>query len=255
MALPRLSKTPMMAPLSEQSAEELAVRAGSGTGQALSCFGELVSRYHTRLYNFLLRRTRCASDAEELTQEAFTRAWERITSYDPSWKFSTWLYTIASRLAVSKHRKMKRERVGGWSNGSDDRGTDLGALAGMRGEAPNDALELEDDRRLGGRLWALAKDSLSEEQQTALWLRYAEDLSIGEIARVMGKTQVGIRVSLFRARQALAGLASEQGWLPGSSRAAQRDVAPGLNEGLNASIAYARRPARSGVSTGGGDRA
>lgn len=227
-----------MAPLSEQSAEELAVRAASGTGQSMACFGELVSRYHTRLYNFLLRRTRCASDAEELTQEAFARAWERIATYDPSWKFSTWLYTIASRLAVSKHRKMKRERVG-------DGGVDLGASAGAASSDARDTLETQDDRRLGGRLWLLAKETLSEEQQTALWLRYAEELSIGEIARVMGKTQVGIRVSLFRARQMLANVANEQGWLPGASRTTREAAPAGLNEQPMTGIAYARRAPRA----------
>ena len=189
-----------MAPLSEQSPEELAVRAQAGGGPALACFGELVHRFEVRLFNFLVKRTKSRSDAEELTQEAFTRAWERIASYDPAWKFSTWLYTIASRLAVSKHRRQGRESA--WN--SFDRAAPQGP----------DMLQAQDDRRLGSRLWALAEDALSPDQQTALWLRYAEDMCIGDIARVMGKSQVGIRVSLFRARQALARRASSEGWLP-----------------------------------------
>jgi RNA polymerase sigma-70 factor (ECF subfamily) len=189
-----------MAPLSQQSPEELAVRAQTGGGPALACFGELVTRYEVRLFNFLLRRTRCRADAEELTQEAFLRAWERIQSYDPAWKFSTWLYTIASRLAVSKHRKLGRERT--WD--TFERG----------GDVERDTLEASDDRRLGKRLWTLAEESLSPDQQTALWLRYAEDMAISEIARVMGKSQVGVRVCLFRARQTLAKNASAEGWMP-----------------------------------------
>lgn len=194
-----------MAPLSEQSAEELALRAGSGTGQAAACYAELVSRYHTRLYNFLLKRTRCAADAEELTQEAFLRAWERIASYDPSWKFSTWLYTIASRLAVSKFRKMRRERVGHEIESSSD------AQSSAAGQA---SVLHADARAAGQRLWSLAQRTLSEEQHTALWLRYAEDMSIAEIASVLGKTQVGVRVGLFRARQALSQAAQSDGLLP-----------------------------------------
>ncbi|HLP84668.1 MAG TPA: sigma-70 family RNA polymerase sigma factor [Phycisphaerales bacterium] len=189
-----------MPPLSQQSPEELAVRAQCGGGPAMSCFGELVTRFEVRLFNFLLRRTRSRSDAEELTQEAFARAWERIASYDPSWKFSTWLYTIASRLAVSKHRKLSREQV--WES------FDRPAAQGV------DGLEAADDRRLGRKLWSLAERTLSPDQQTALWLRYAEDMSIGEIAKVMGKSQVGVRVSLFRARQTLAKGASAEGWMP-----------------------------------------
>ncbi len=186
--------------LSEQTPEELAVRAQQGGANAVACFGELVTRFHTRLFNFLLRRTRSRSDAEELTQEAFTRAWERLHSYDPSWKFSTWLYTIAARLAVSKHRKLHREVV----VESFDRagGIDL------------DRLAQHEDRRAGLMLWTVAEQELSRDQYTALWLRYVEDMSIGEIARVLGKAEVGVRVSLFRARAALAKRAQREGWLP-----------------------------------------
>ena len=53
--------------------------------------------------------------------------------------------------------------------------------------------------------------SLRDDQHTALWLRYAEDMTIGEIARVMGRTQVGVRVALFRARQRLAEAARTAG--------------------------------------------
>lgn len=189
-----------MAPLSQQSPEELAVRAQAGGGPSLACFGELVTRYEVRLFNFLLRRTRSRADAEELTQEAFLRAWERIQSYDPAWKFSTWLYTIASRLAVSKHRKLGRERT--WDTFE------------RCGEPGRDALETVEDRRLGARLWNLAEQSLSPDQQTALWLRYAEDMAIGEIATVMGKSHVGVRVCLFRARQTLSKNAQAEGWMP-----------------------------------------
>lgn len=186
--------------LSDQTPEELAVRAQRGGAGAVACFGELVTRFHTRLFNFLLRRTRSRSDAEELTQEAFTRAWERLHSYDPSWKFSTWLYTIASRLAVSKHRKLHREIV----VEAFDR----------TGSADVDRLSQHEDRRAGQMLWRAAEQELSRDQYTALWLRYVEDMSIGEIARVLGKAEVGVRVSLFRARAALAKRAQREGWLP-----------------------------------------
>jgi RNA polymerase sigma-70 factor, ECF subfamily len=189
-----------MPPLSQQTPEELAVRAQQGGGPAVACFGELVTRFHTRLFHFLLRRTRSRADAEELTQEAFTRAWERLHSYDPGWKFSTWLYTIAARLAVSKHRKLHREVV----VEAFDRS----------GSLDTDRLAQHEDKRAGQMLWQAAEKELSRDQYTALWLRYVEDMSIGEIARVLGKAEVGVRVSLFRARAALAKRAQREGWLP-----------------------------------------
>ena len=101
---------------------------------------------------------------------------------------------------MSKHRKLSREQV--WES------FDRPAAQGV------DGLEAADDRRLGRKLWSLAERTLSPDQQTALSRRSAADRSIGEIAKVMGKSQVGVRVSLFRARQTLAKGASAEGWMP-----------------------------------------
>ena len=79
------------------SSEELACRAQAGS---LPSFAKLVERYQGRLYNFLLRRVGHADDAEDLAQDTFVRAWERIDRYRTTWRFSTWLFTIGSRLAI-----------------------------------------------------------------------------------------------------------------------------------------------------------
>lgn len=173
-AKPQPSRTP----------EQLAVRAAEGS---LEAFGELVRRFEVRLFNFLLRRTASRADAEDLTQEAFIRAWERIHRYEAKWRFSTWLFTIAARLAVSHHRK--RRPTLRW--------------VGDEEESPP-APERDEEIASGARLWALAGRVLTPEQHTGLWLRYAEDMSIEEIAVVLRKSGVGVRVMLFRARQVLA---------------------------------------------------
>ncbi len=86
----------------------LAARARSG---CLTSFTELVERFEGRLFNFLLRRTRSIADAEDLAQETFVRAWRAIGQYNPRWQFSTWLFTIAHRLAVTEYRRRSRERA------------------------------------------------------------------------------------------------------------------------------------------------
>jgi RNA polymerase sigma-70 factor (ECF subfamily) len=172
-------------PASPRTPEQLAARAAQGS---LDDFGELVKRFEVRLFNFLLRRTGSRSDAEDLTQEAFIRAWERIHRYEPKWRFSTWLFTIGARLAVSHHRR--RRPLLRWIEEEDN-------------ESPS-PLEVSDDITSGAKLWRLAGRVLTPEQHTGLWLRYAEDMSIDEIAVVLKKSQVGVRVMLFRARQVLA---------------------------------------------------
>jgi RNA polymerase sigma-70 factor (ECF subfamily) len=169
--------------------EELARRAQRGS---LAAYAELLARYEGRLFNFLLRRVGNVTDAEELTQETFVRAWERIDRYDDRWKFSTWLFTIGLRLAVSQHRSAQRARR---SELPEHRLADARA---------NDPSAVAASREAGTPTWDLAARVLTDAQHTALWLRYAEGLSMKEIARVMGKSQVSVRVTLFRARDHLA---------------------------------------------------
>jgi RNA polymerase sigma-70 factor (ECF subfamily) len=170
---------------SEQTPEELALRAQAGS---LAAFSELVGRFEGRLFNFLLRRVGSAADAEDLTQDTFLRAWQRIGTYRPTWRFSTWLFTIATRLAVSSARRVssRRESI------RDDHGARATPLA------------LPDDGVARSRIWSMVSELLGPEQQTALWLRYVEDMAVKDIATVLGRTQVSVRVMLFRARAVLA---------------------------------------------------
>ncbi len=163
---------------------------------SLPAYAEIVRRLQGRLYNFLLRRTRSAADAEDLAQDAFIRAWQRIGQYDPRYQFTTWLFTIAHRLAAAHYRRNGRmERAG------RDR------PAGRPPDEPAARIaEAEESRHL----WTVAEAELSAQQCTALWLRYAEDLSIREIARVTGRTQTAVRVTLFRARERLAACTASQ---------------------------------------------
>lgn len=181
------------APPTAQLAE--CARAGS-----LPAYAELVRRFEGRLYNFLLRRTHSASEAEEITQEAFVRAWENLGRYDARWQFSTWLFTIARRAAVTAARRRRTGRDGG-----------AAAAAASKVGSGADHVERLADREEAHLLWDLADRQLSERQRSALWLRYAEGMEIREIALVQGTTTLVVRVTLSRARRALARAAGAQG--------------------------------------------
>src|SRR6185295_16913226 len=88
------------------SAEALALEAQAGSVQA---FEALVARFEAPLLRFLFLRTRDAAAAEDLTQEAFLRAWKNLARYDPRWRFSTWLYTVAERLCISARRSRGKD--------------------------------------------------------------------------------------------------------------------------------------------------
>jgi len=168
--------------LRDLNSEELAWRAKQG---CQASFTELVYRYAPRLQVFLRRKTRRSHEVEDLVQDTFIKAYQNLGRYDDSWKFSTWLFTIAARLAVSRHRR--RELL----------------------PAPLDfPLQVCDDRAIDRQeeqesLWAKVAE-LPDGQRQALWLKYAEDMSVKEIANAMGRSQVCIKVLLYRARASLA---------------------------------------------------
>ncbi len=164
----------------ETSAEELAVRAREGSRAS---FDELVTRYWPRLVAFLARRLADAADAEDVAQETFLRAYDRLAQYDPARPFATWLFAIGKNIAanhaIARSRRDARDR--------DSR---------PAGAAIDDAAGASD-------LWPRAQAILSADAYRMLWLRYAQGLTVREIATELDRSSVAVKVMLFRARRRL----------------------------------------------------
>ncbi len=157
--------------------EDLAARAQRGDRAS---FDELVTRVRPPLVAFLARRVPVPSDADDVAQETLARAYKHLASYDPARKFSTWLFAIGKNTAINyRIAQQRRERVEGEL---DPQVTDT---------APGEA----DDA-----IWQTARRVLTEQAYRALWLRYARDLEVRDVARELGKSVVGTKVLLFRAR-------------------------------------------------------
>lgn len=161
---------------------ELVAAAQAGSERA---FTALVEAYESRLYRFLLGRCARACDAEDVLQDTFVNAWRYIGSYDPRWRFSTWLYRIALRQAAA--RPPAPEPPG-------DEPADTGA------DPLADCVAASQRRNL----WLAARTHLRPEVYTALWLHYADDLPVRDVARIMGRSVPWVKVSLHRARKRLA---------------------------------------------------
>jgi RNA polymerase sigma-70 factor, ECF subfamily len=180
----------------ELEPNELARRAQTGCADA---FAELSRRFRPRLIRLVEPRVgHCRADAEDVAQESLARAFDRIDQFDARGQFSTWLYTIALRQACDHARRQRRR----------PRLAPLDADACAADES--DAATAAQQRDEADNLWALAQDVLPEPQHTAMWLRYGEDLSPAEIARVMGRTRIGVGVLLHRARHRLATVLAER---------------------------------------------
>lgn len=159
---------------------------------SLESFGQVVTHFETRVLHYLQRFTQNAHDAEDLTQETFVKAFRNLSSFDARRPFSAWIFTIARRTAISHFR------------GARFRTFEPAETAREQTDPtdPAQSLASKDERR---SLWELA-NRLKPQQREALWLHYAEDLSILECARVMGLTQIHVKILLYRGRQALARL-------------------------------------------------
>lgn len=178
-------------------ANELVRRAHGGCADSCT---ELSRRFRPRLVKLLVVQFGGQySDAEDLAQEALARAFQHFDRFDPRYRFSTWLYTIAIRLAHDVARSQRRRPRQVSLN-------DVDCVA----RSPTVASQVQQQEDIGN-LWAIAKRVLSEDQYTAMWLRYGEDLSAVEVAKVMRKSRIGVRVLLHRARLALVAVIDQEG--------------------------------------------
>jgi RNA polymerase sigma-70 factor (ECF subfamily) len=167
------------------SDEDLARQSQAGS---LTAFEELVRRYENRIYAFVFQSCGHDTDAREVTQDTFVRAFEAIAQFDPNRPFAAWLFTIARRKGIDCFRA--RIPAGDQTAPEEIDSDDPAELLARRDEAQ--------------ALWRRARGALPDGQFQSLWLRYAEDMDIADIARVLGKTQTHVKVLLFRARHTLA---------------------------------------------------
>lgn len=146
-------------------------------------FDEIVRRYTRPLLEYAAGRTAMIQDAEDIVQETFLRMYSSLDSFDPKYSLKNWLFTITYRLIVSQYRRKKPQQ-----------------LTEQQADAIPQCSQKTDDRHW---LWEMA-GQMGTEAFTVLWLRYRQELSITEIAKVMNKSTINVRVLLHRSRKKLA---------------------------------------------------
>lgn len=152
-------------------------------------FGELVIRYERRLWRVIIRFVGDRDLADDLAQETFLRAYERLDQFDPSRRFGPWLFRIGVNLTLDYLRKRKRR--GRWSlfsEGQLDRAPDPPV------DDPRDALDVKQEVQA-------VLSQIAEKYRTVLVLRDLENFSTSEIAAIMNRKEATIRWRLAEARQ------------------------------------------------------
>lgn len=173
--------------------EMLVAQFKSGSQKA---FDELMKRYERRIFGYLLRSVRNYEDAEDLTLEVFFKAYRALDSWEPKAKFSTWLYTIASNLAIDYHRSKARQPV---YMLEDEEVIEARIVA--TDISSNPEKQLEDKER--GRIIREAVDELSSKQKAVFMLTRYEGLQIREVAEALGMAEGTVKIHLHRAMKKL----------------------------------------------------
>ena len=164
-----------------------------------AAFAEIVRRYRNQITNYVYRMTNDYDLGVDLAQETFMRVYAAAERYQTSYAFSTYIYRIATNLAISELRRRKRRRL-----------VSLSSFFGER-ESPSDTCELdfpdkgplqdvtvvEDERRAAV---ARAIATLPEKYRAPLVLRDVEERSYDEIAHILGMNEGTVKSRINRAR-------------------------------------------------------
>ena len=148
-------------------------------------YQELVERHQDRAYALALRIVRSPSDAEEIAQDAFVRAWRGIGEFRGDASFMTWLYRILVRLALDRAETLKARRA-----------------REVAVEDREEPVSLPPDLGLARRMDRLLGE-LPPRERAALTLFYYEDRPIAEIAQMLGMPENTVKTHMSRGRAAL----------------------------------------------------
>jgi RNA polymerase sigma-70 factor (ECF subfamily) len=185
--------------LNDVTDHDLVARARKGSEAAYS---ELLDRYQRPVFSLVYRMVRDRERAEDIAQEAFVKAFNNIHRFDPTFKFSSWLFKIANNAAIDALRKKELQTVsldGSRNASTPDEVEATRITAESRDANPEEAFEAKE---LGTELEE-AIGALRVEYRTAVVLRHVEGRPYEEIAEIMNVPLGTVKTYIHRARSEL----------------------------------------------------
>jgi RNA polymerase sigma-70 factor (ECF subfamily) len=173
---------------------ELMLRVKEGDGAS---FAVLLEKYRSSVYHFLFRMVQNQPVAEELAQEVFLRVYRSRASYEPTAKFTTWLFRIATHLALNSIRDGKNDRL---HERLDDGSSDMPARQ-ISDARPSVEQRMVYQTRLDEVRRAVA--TLPEKQRAAVLMHKYQEMEYSQIAKVLGCSESAVKSLLFRAYETL----------------------------------------------------
>ena len=158
-----------------------------------------LDRYGQQVFVLVVRIVSCQEDAEELTQDVFLKAFQQLSSFKAESTFSTWIYRIASNIAISAVRKKRNDVLR----------LDDSVFANLS-DTQVDA-ELEDESEEQMERLQQAMNQLEADERALITLYYLEEKPLAEVAFILGMTEGNAKVKLPRIRKKLYVLIKNQG--------------------------------------------
>jgi RNA polymerase sigma-70 factor, ECF subfamily len=173
---------------------ELMLRVKDGDGAS---FGTLLEKHRSSVVHFLFRMVQNHAVAEELAQEVFLRVYRSRGTYEPTAKFTTWLFRIATHLALNALRDGKNERV---QERLDDDTSEL-PVRQVSDRRPSVEQSMVYQAKLDEIRRAIS--ALPEKQRAAVLMHKYEEMEYSQIAKVLTCSESAVKSLLFRAYETL----------------------------------------------------
>src|SRR5271167_2711462 len=173
---------------------ELMLRVKEGDNAS---FGVLLEKHRYPVFHFLCRMVQNQAVAEELAQEVFLRVYRSRSTYEPTAKFTTWLFRIATRLALNSLRDGKKEKLQDSLEEETPEGTTR--------QLPDRGRTIEQQMMYEARLREVreAIEGLPAKQRAAVLMHKYDDMEYSQIARVLRCSDSAVKSLLFRAYESL----------------------------------------------------
>ncbi|RXR18313.1 sigma-70 family RNA polymerase sigma factor [Flavobacterium amnicola] len=164
-------------------------------------FTFLLDHYWNEVYGFMLQRTENETDAEDITIETFSKAFDKIAAYNPEFQFNTWLIAIAKNVHIDLLRKKKSSLFIDITDEEDD------IAYGIADDSPSAEDQIITEQNLN-RLLQFIKQ-LKPAYQEVIQMRYFQEMSYQEIAEDLNEPLNNVKIKLLRAKKLLAEIISK----------------------------------------------
>ena len=173
---------------------ELMLRVKEGDGAS---FGVLLDKHRSSVVHFLFRMVQNHAVAEELAQEVFLRVYRNRATYEPTAKFTTWLFRIATHLALNSIRDGRHDRL---QERLDDDSNDM-PVRQVKDARPSVEQSMVYQAKLDEIRQAISV--LPDKQRAAVLMHKYEEMEYSQIAKVLGCSESAVKSLLFRAYESL----------------------------------------------------